>query len=413
MLAEYSTLDQAILNEVSTRWSIIARPNQLPPTGNWIYWLLMAGRGFGKTRVGAEWVSDLARRHPGIRIAGIAPTASDARDTMVEGESGVLSVSPAYNRPVYEPSKRRVTWSNGSTLTLYSAEEPNRLRGPQHHYLWADELAAWKYPETWDMALFGLRLGDHPRAIVTTTPRPVKLIRDLVCDPGCVTVTGTTYENRDNLAPAFFETIIRKYEGTRLGRQELNAEILDDIDGALWTRGMIESARIRHDQIPVLVRVVVAIDPAVTAGEGSDETGIVVCGLGSDGVGYVLEDLSLSSSPLEWARAAIGAYRRHRADRVIGESNNGGDLIEAVLRTVDPSVSYRSVHATRGKLIRAEPIAALYEQGRIRHVGAFPDLEDQLCEWLPGMSSPDRMDALVWAFTELMTKPGKGVFAGA
>ena len=332
---------------------------------------------------------------------------------MVEGESGVMSVSPAYNRPVYEPSKRRVTWSNGSTLTLYSAEEPNRLRGPQHHYLWADELAAWKYPETWDMALFGLRLGDHPRAIVTTTPRPVKLIRDLVGDPGCVTVTGSTYENRDNLAPAFFETIIRKYEGTRLGRQELNAEILDDIEGALWTRGMIESARIRHDQIPGLVRVVVAIDPAVTAGEGSDETGIVVCGLGSDGVGYVLEDLSLSSSPLDWARTAIGAYQRHRADRVIGEANNGGDLIETVLRTVDPSVSYRSVHATRGKLIRAEPIAALYEQGRIRHVGAFPDLEDQICEWVPGMSSPDRMDALVWAFTELMTKPGRGVFAGA
>lgn len=404
------SLTQEQLVYLNSAWEEWARPTQLPPAGDWNFWLILAGRGFGKTRTGAEWVSNLARTQPGVRIACIAPTASDARDTMVEGESGILAVSPPTDIPLYEPSKRRVTWNNGSIVTLFSAEEPNRLRGPQHHYLWADELAAWKYPETWDMALFGLRLGDHPQACITTTPRPIKLIRELKKEPSCITVTGSTYENRDNLAPSFFETIIKKYEGTRLGRQELNAEILDDIEGALWRRDMIENARVRHDQIPAMVRVVVAIDPAVTSGEDSAETGIVVCGVGADGFGYVLQDLSLTASPLEWATAAIGAYNRHTADRVIGEVNNGGDLIETVLRTVAPSVSFKAVHASRGKQIRAEPIAALYEQGRVRHVGSFPELEDQLCEWVPGATSPDRMDALVWAFTELMTKPQHGGF---
>lgn len=402
MPAALSPLDQAILNEVSTRWSIIARNNQRPPEGDWNFWLILAGRGFGKTRTGAEWVCEIAKTHPGTRIACIAPTAADARDIMTEGESGILAVSPLNNKPLYEPSKRRITWKNGSMATLYSAEEPNRLRGPQHEFMWCDELAAWKYPETWDMALFGLRLGDHPRACITTTPRPTKLVKGVMKDPSCVVVRGSTYENRDNLAPSFFETIIKKYEGTRLGRQELNAEILEDVDGALWTRDMIDRCRIMRDDIPEIVRIVVAIDPAVTSGEDSAETGIIVVGLGKDGFGYVIQDCSLTASPLGWATKGVMAYKKHIADRIIGEANNGGDLIETIIRSVDPSVSYKKVYASHGKTIRAEPIAALYEQGRIRHVGSFPELEDQLCEWVQGDKSPDRLDALVWGLTEIM-----------
>jgi len=402
MLAALSPLDQAILNEVATRWSIISRPEQRAPDGDWNYWLILSGRGWGKTRTGAEWVCKMAKENPGCRIACIAPTAADARDIMTEGESGIIAVSSQGNKPLYEPSKRRITWPNGSMATLYSAEEPNRLRGPQHEFMWADELAAWKYPETWDMALFGLRLGDHPRACITTTPRPTKLVKGVMKDPSTVIVRGSTYDNRDNLAPSFFETIIKKYEGTRLGRQELNAEILEDVDGALWTRDMIERSRILYDDIPEIARIVVAIDPAVTSGENSAETGIVVVGLGRDGLGYVIHDYSLTGSPLEWATRGVMAYKKHLADRIIGEVNNGGDLIETIIRSVDPSVSYKGVHATRGKAIRAEPIAALYEQGRIRHVGVFPELEDQLCEWVQGEKSPDRLDALVWGLTEIM-----------
>jgi len=402
MPAALSPLDQAILNEVSTRWSIIARDNQRPPKGGWNFWLILAGRGFGKTRTGAEWVCEIAKTHPGTRIACIAPTAADARDIMTEGESGIIAVSPSHNKPLYEPSKRRITWKNGSMATLYSAEEPNRLRGPQHEFMWCDELAAWKYPETWDMALFGLRLGDHPRACVTTTPRPTKLVKGVMKDPSTVIVRGSTYENRDNLAPSFFETIIKKYEGTRLGRQELNAEILEDIDGALWNRDMIDFLRIGPDDVPGFVRIVVAIDPAVTSGEDSAETGIVVVGLGDNGIGYVLHDLSLTGSPLEWATRGVNAYKSFKADRLIGEVNNGGDLIETIIRSVDPTISYKGVHASRGKMIRAEPMAALYEQGRIRHVGVFPELEDQMCEWVQGEKSPDRLDALVWGLTEIM-----------
>jgi phage terminase large subunit-like protein len=400
--SELSPLDQAILTEVSARWSIIARKNQREPVGDWNFWLILAGRGFGKTRTGAEWVCKIAKEHPGTRIACIAPTAADARDIMTEGESGIIAVSPAHNKPLYEPSKRRITWKNGSMATLYSAEEPNRLRGPQHEFMWCDELAAWKYPETWDMALFGLRLGDHPRACITTTPRPTKLVKGVMQDPSTVIVRGSTYENRDNLAPSFFDTIIKKYEGTRLGRQELNAEILEDIEGALWTRDMIERSRIMCNDIPEIARIVVAIDPAVTSGDDSAETGIIVVGLGRDGFGYVMHDYSINASPLGWATRGVSAYKQYKADRIIGEANNGGDLIETIIRSVDPTVSYKKVYASHGKTIRAEPIAALYEQGKIRHVGAFPELEDQLCEWVQGDKSPDRLDALVWGLTEIM-----------
>jgi len=392
-------------------WNVWARPSQLPPPGIWRTWLIMAGRGFGKTRTGAETVIDRVRRGVSKRVGLIAPTAADARDVMVEGESGILACSPPDFRPIYEPSKRRITWPNGAVATLYSAEEPDRLRGPQHDLIWADEPAAWKYPETWDMAMFGLRLGQDPRVIATTTPRPTRMIRDLVADPSTAVTRGTTYENARNLAPAFLDTIVKKYEGTRLGRQELNGEILDDNPGALWKRSVIENLRVREH--PHLIRIVAGVDPAVTSDPQSAETGIVVAGIAADGHCYVLADASLQGSPLTWATAVKRVYDVHRVDRVIGEQNNGGELVEANVRTVDPLISYKGVWASRGKQTRAEPISSLYEQGRVHHVGMFPVLEDQMCDWAPdsGDRSPDRMDALVWALTALTQKPQSGVSA--
>lgn len=385
------------------RWRLHARPNQLPPEGDWDYWLILAGRGFGKTRTGAEWVIEKAHEFPGCRIAGIAPTAADARDTMVEGESGIIACSPPWDLPVYESSKRRLTWKNGSRLFLFSAEEPDRLRGPQHHYCWMDELCAWKYPDTYDMAMFGLRLGDHPQACITTTPRPIKLLKELIKDPQTIITKGSTYENKQNLAPSFLSKIVKKYEGTRLGRQELNAEILDDVEGALWTRDLIERSRVKHTQVPDLCRLLIGVDPAVTSNEEtSAETGIIAAGLGIDGIGYVLDDYSLLGTPTEWASRSVDAYKRYQADAVVAEINNGGELVETVLRVIDPMVSYWPVHASRGKQTRAQPMSSLYEKGWVKHVGAFPQLEDQMCEWIPGEKSPDRLDALVWVLTKLM-----------
>src|SRR6516164_9292419 len=345
-------------------WRYRARPEQLPPDGSWRVWLLMAGRGFGKTR------------------------------------------------PLYEPSKRRLTWPNGAVATTYSADEPERLRGPQHDAAWCDELAAWRYAEAWDMLMFGMRLGPDPRTVVTTTPRPAKLIRDLVRDPICVVTRGSSYENRGNLAPAFFDQIIRKYEGTRLGRQELEAELLEDTPGALWSHRSIEASRLRS--APAMTRVVVAIDPAVTSGDEADETGIIVAGKDDNGHGYVLADLSGRYPPIEWARLAITAYRTHRADRIVAEVNNGGDMVGATLRMVDPNVAFTAVHASRGKVVRAEPVAALYQQGRAHHIGTFPQLEDQMTNFTPDIDraaagySPDRVDALVWAYSELRVEPMPG-----
>lgn len=385
-------------------WQFWARPNQLPPDGDWTVWMRMAGRGEGKTRSGAEWVRDQIEAGNAQRVALVAPTAADARDVMVEGESGLLAISPDWNRPLYEPSKRRLTWPNGAIATLYSADEPERLRGPQHDAAWADELGAWRYPEAWDQLMFGLRLGQRPRVVVTTTPKPTKLIRDLLTRPDCIVSRGRTSDNRANLAPAFLDTVVRRYQGTRLGRQELEGELLDDVPGALWTRDLIERNRITADKRPALRRVVVAIDPAVSSDEDADETGIVVAGLGSDGVGYVIDDRSGRYPPIEWARRAVQAYRDHKGDRIVAEVNNGGDMVEATLRMVERNAPYTAVHASRGKRVRAEPVSALYEQGRVKHVGAFPDLEDQMCNWVPDSAdaSPDRMDALVWALTELI-----------
>lgn len=381
-----------------------ARPEQLPPADpNWVVWLLLAGRGFGKTRTGAETVRAEIEAGRAQRVALVAPTAADVRDVMVEGESGILNVSPPWFRPLYEPSKRRLTWPNGSVATCFSADEPERLRGPQHDFAWCDELAAWRYPEAWHMLMLGLRLG-LPRAVVTTTPKPTSLVRELARAPTTALTRGSTYDNWANLAPAFLSTIVGKYQGTALGRQEIYAELLEEADGALWKRATIAAALVPPEEVPELKRVVVAIDPAVSTGPQSDETGIVAAGLGVDGLVYVLDDASGRFSPDEWARRAIRLYEDRRADRVIGEANNGGELIALTLRTVMPGVAYKAVHASRGKRTRAEPVAALYEQRRVKHAGLFPQLEDQLCTWTPGGAerSPDRLDALVWAVTELM-----------
>src|SRR5215831_5072499 len=393
-------------------WPVIARPNQLPPPGDWSIWLLLAGRGFGKTRTLAEWVCAQVAFGQARRIALVAATAADARDVLVEGESGILAVAPPWCRPVYEPSKRRLTWPNDAIATTYSAEEPERLRGPQHDAAVCDELGAWSRPETWDMLQFGLRLGRKPRCLVATTPRPTKLIRGLIAREGhdVVVTRGSTYENRANLAPGFFDQVIRKYEGTRLGRQELNAELLEDTPGALWSHAIIDAARMAA--APSLQRIVVAIDPAVTSGEEADETGIVVVGKDANGHGYVLADLSGRYQPIEWARIAITAYKTHRADRIVAEVNNGGDMVETTLRSVDPNVAYSAVHASKGKYTRAEPASALYEQGKVHHIGAFPQLEDQMTMFTPdldrkAMQFSDRADALVWALTELLLEPMK------
>jgi phage terminase large subunit-like protein len=384
--------------------------------------LFLAGRECvptHNTRTGAEWIRSLVESGRASRVALVAATAADARDVVVEGESGLLAISPPWNRPLYEPSRRRLTWRNGAIASLYSADEPDRLRGPQHDAAWTDELAAWRYPEAWDQLMFGLRLGTDPRVVVTTTPRPTPLIRQLISLPTTVVTRGTTYENRAHLAEAFYESIVRQYEGTRLGQQELLAELLDDNPGALFRRNDIESGRVR--EAPPLVRIVVAIDPAVSHGESANETGIVVVGLGVDGHAYILSDLSGRLSPYEWARAAVDAYHGHRADRIVAEKNQGGALVESNLRTVDPRIPYKGVTATRGKTTRAEPVAALYEQGRVHHVGCFPKLEDQMCAWDPSgqvarsrresaaasanrSTSPDRMDALVWGLTELLVE---------
>jgi phage terminase large subunit-like protein len=320
---------------------------------------------------------------------------------MVEiGPSSILKIAKPEERPLYEPSKRRLVFPSGAIATTFSGDEPNQLRGPQFDSAWVDEFAKFKYPEeTWDNLEFGLRLGDRPQVFVTTTPRPIKIIKVLLKDPKTIDVRFSTLDNADNLSPLYIQRIMDKYAGTRLGRQELEGEILDDNPNALWSRELIENLRVSES--PPLIRVVVGVDPAVSDGEESAETGIIAAGISAYGHGYVLQDSSLAGSAAEWARAVIRSYNHNQADRVIGEVNNGGYLIETNLRTVDKNVPYSPVHASRGKEVRAEPVSSLYEQGKIHHVGVFPELEDQMCSWQPGDKSPDRMDALNWAFWEL------------
>lgn len=455
------------LLQLKYNWRFWARPNQLAPEGSWTYWLLLAGRGFGKTRSGAEWVNERVLSGKARFIHLIAPTAADVRKVMVEGESGLISVSPPWNRPTFEPSKLKLTWPNGAQAFLFSAEEPERLRGPQCDTMWLDELAAWKrLQETFDMAMFGFRLGDDPRCAITTTPKPLQILKDLLSREGqdVVVTRGSTYDNKANLAPQFFSQVVSKYEGTRLGRQELEAEILEDMPGALWIRSNLDKNRIQAPTFPGvydpksvipgvesgirnpemlrefadsilravpedLSRIVVAVDPNTSNNEGSDEVGIVVAGKGLSGRGYVLADCSMRGSPNEWASAAIIAHDVFRADRIIGEANQGGNMVEYTITTSAKSLKesgYRKsdhvgvtlVHATRGKVTRAEPVSALYEQDRVSHVGTMKVLEDQMCLFTSDFDrkamgySPDRVDALVWAMFHLFLEEqdGSGIF---
>ncbi len=377
-------------------WRLQARENQLPPPGEWLTWMVMAGRGYGKTRTGAEWIRARVESGDAQRIALVGRTPADARDVMVEGESGILAVFPEHQKPVYEPSKRRITFHTGAVATVYSSETPGQLNGPQHDTMWWDELAIFNTAEAWDTGQFGIRLG-RPRQIVTTTPRPKRVIRDLLADSDTIVTRGTSYENRANLAPAFFRQVIARYEGTRRGQQEIMGLLLEDVPGALWQRSMIQ-----YKAAPEMERIVVGIDPSVSDSEDAARCGIVAAGKGLDGVYYVLADRSLRASPDRWAHEAISLFHELKADRIIAEVNQGGKMVELTLRTIDPQIPYSAVHASVGKKARAEPVSALYEQKKVFHVGPFRDLEDELCTWTPEEGpSPDRLDAMVWALTEL------------
>ncbi|WP_242653450.1 DNA-packaging protein [Sphingomonas jatrophae] len=383
-------------------WSLWARPAQLPPEGDWATWLILAGRGFGKTRAGAEWVRAQAEAHPSFRIALVGATAGEARSVMVEGASGLLSLGPPAMRPRWEPSLGRLRWPNGAVAEVYSAAEPDSLRGPQFNAAWADEVAKWTQPnKAWTNLQLGLRIGARPRAVATTTPRPTPFLRDLAAK--AAVTRGTTWDARSTLPRAFLAEMRAQYDGTPVGRQELDGLLVEVAEDALWTPAAL--ARCRIAAAPDLVRVVIGVDPP--AGEQGDACGIVAAGLGADGNGYVLEDASVSAgSPDRWARAVADAAGRHAADRVVAEANNGGAMVRAVLHAADDRLPVTLVHAARGKAARAEPVATLYARGRVRHVGRMAELEEELSGFSAtgwtGEGSPDRADALVWALSALM-----------
>ena len=387
-------------------WPLHARESQLPPDGDWDTWLILAGRGFGKTRTGAEWVRDQVENNRATRIALVARALDEAQSVMIEGESGILNISPQWNMPTYEPSKRKLTWPNGAFALVFSSHEPDQLRGPQFDAAWCDELASWQYPnETWDNLNFALRLGRRPRSVVTTTPKAVDLVRSLPNRPGVHVTRGSTYDNQDNLPPSFFNGLIDQYDGTRIGRQEIHAELMDEDEDALWKREWIENARLRTQ--PPLSRIVVAVDPAMSTGPTSSETGIVVVGADMRRQhAYVLADESGRLSPNNWALRVIHLYDKFNATMIVVEDNAGGQMAEATIQNaVDRTLPVKTVRARRGKYIRAEPVASLYEQSRVHHVGRFPALEDQMCTWnadLGPSHSPDRADALVHAVTQLI-----------
>ena len=398
-----------------TNWYQMARKEQLDPNGDWSIWLVLAGRGWGKTRTGAESIITYAIKNPNTICGVIAPTSGDLRRVCFEGPSGLLknlprecyldSESKSYNRSAME-----IKLWNGSVIQGYAAIEPDRLRGPQFHRIWADELAAWRYPEAYDQMMFRLRLGTNPKLVITTTPRPSKLIKDLVKRNGddVVLIKGSTFDNAENLAESSLKLLKEKYENTSLGRQELYAEIIEEVEGALWTMHLIDRSRKEKKDIPDFSRVVIAIDPAVTSKQTSDETGIIVVGKGQDNRYYVLEDSSGRFSADAWARKAVDLFYEYSADRIVAETNNGGDLVERLIRSVDNQVPYKAVHATRGKIVRAEPISALYEQNKVHHIGSFPVLEDQMISYTGSFqTSPDRLDALVWGLSELSKSSGK------
>jgi phage terminase large subunit-like protein len=395
------------LKDYEHHWPFWARPAQRAPAGDWRVWLIQAGRGFGKTRAGAEWVRSLAEAQAGITIALVGASHADVRQVMVEGESGLLSIAPDHLRPAYEPSLRRLIWPNGATAQLYSAAEPDRLRGPQHHYAWCDEVAKWsRGSEAWNMLGMTMRLGDAPQIAATTTPRQTPVMHQILGEARVRITTGKMDDNRAHLPTNWRTAMVALHGGTRIGRQELDGEMVADVQGALFSRALIEKARVLAVPEPYR-RVVVAVDPPASA--HGDACGIVVAAIGADGLCYVLADCTVErASPDQWARAVAGAAEAWGADRVVAEANNGGAMVEATLRAAALNLPVKLVHASRGKVARAEPVLTLFEAGRARLAGAFPELEDQLCGFITGGGyegpgrSPDRADACVWAVTELM-----------
>ena len=393
------------------QWKFWARPAQIAPPTDWGVWMLMTGRGFGKTRAGAEWIIEQAKT-PGTRMALVGRIPADARDVMIGGESGIIPCSSPDFRPRYVGSGRCVRWPNGSEALIFSSESPDDLRGPNFHCAWVDELAKYRNAKyVWDMLAMGVRLPPNPRIVVTTTPRPIPIIKMLVDEDSTHVTTGTSYDNRANLSPKFFERLIKRYEGTYLGQQELEGLLLSDRPGAMWDRATLERNRVTT--APDMVRIVVAVDPPGTSSEETAEAGIVVVGRSSDGVGYLLADGSMHGTPHEWGTAAVRLHDEFKADGIVAESNQGGDMVGFTIREcaktlhrdgerLGASIHYIPVHASRGKWTRAEPIAALYSQNRVRHVGMFAELEDQLASWVPGEKSPDRLDALVWGLTSIL-----------
>lgn len=413
-LAQEATPEE--IEVLESVWAVWAREDQMPPEEtHWFSWLVLGGRGAGKTRTGAEWVKGMAlglepfADAPVGRIALVGETQGQVRDVMIEGVSGLLSIHHRLERPNWSPSRRRLEWPNGAIAQAFSAEDPEGLRGPQFAAAWSDELAKWpNLQECWDMLQFGLRLGEHPRQVVTTTPRPLPLIKRLLDDPRVAVSRAATTANGYNLAPDFIRSVTEAYGGTRLGRQELDGEIVEESADALWTRAMVEGCR--EKAAPALARIVVAVDPPASSSQRADSCGLVAAGVDRDGIGHVLEDGTISGArPHEWATKAVALYQRHEADALVVETNQGGEMATSVLREVDVSVPVTAVRATRGKYLRAEPVAALYAQGRVRHAGSFPALEDEMCDFGPGGlssgRSPDRLDALVWALTHLMLAP--------
>lgn len=404
-------------------WPKWARPKQLPPEGDWDGWLMIGGRFGGKTRAGAEWVRGEVEAGRARRVGLIGETSADSKDVMVNGESGILNICPPWNKPKFTSSsskgRPKLEWPNGAIATLYDAREPDQLRGPQHDLIWADELFKMRYAqEVFDQMIFGLRLGVKPRWLATSTPRPIPLIFKLTKDPRVVVTQFSSHDNLNFVAQSVKANIIDRYFGTRLGRQEIEAEILEDVPGALWTRKNLDENRVRHmSEVPPLARVAVSVDPAITSGDSSAETGITVGGVSAAQRGYLLEDASMKGSPDQWARRTVAMYRKFEADHVVAEANQGGEMVERCIKAVATDVPVTLVRATRGKYVRAEPTSALYEQNRISHVGTFPDLEDQMVGFTPERAATrkegellDRVDSVVWLWTDLfqtMTVPAR------
>lgn len=412
-------LDPKKAEELRFNWRFWARPNQLAPSGDWNTWLILAGRGFGKSRAGTEWVREMVKLgHK--RIALVTATNSDIERVAITGESGFLNScwkgdktykGEVMGLPNWSPTKRTLTWENGAQLQAFSAEEPERLRGPQFSAAYCDELCAWnKDRDTWEQLQFTLRLGKHPQVCIATTPKPTKLIQEIIKNPKTVTTYGSTFDNSANLAKTYLEAVKSQFEGTRLGRQELYAEILDEAAGALWTREMLAKCEVDiEDAVEFaqsLSRVVVAVDPAVSSNSDSDMTGIVVAGMDINGIVYILEDATDRLTPEGWATKAVELYHKYGADRIVYERNQGGDMVRYTFKTVDETLPLKAVHASRGKFARAEPVAALYERGRVKHLRGLDKLETQQVTWEPlgSIGSPDRLDAMVWAVTELALK---------